>query len=87
MSKAASGCWMSSISPLVSARRAAFRGKPAQEAWQVTINTQHQFDLSALLPKQAWYVAIYAPDKDELMFTVPMVDRPKRGGTLHIVGQ
>ncbi len=50
-------------------------------AWQVSLGTRHQFDLSALLPKQASYIAIYA-DNDELMFTLPMVGRPKRGGTL-----
>jgi hypothetical protein len=52
-------------------------------SWQVTINTRHQFDLSALLPKGASYIAIYA-ENDELMFTLPMVARPKRTGTLNL---
>lgn len=52
-------------------------------SWQVAIATRHQFDLSALLPKGASYIAIYA-ENGELMFTLPMVGRPKRTGTLNL---
>src|SRR5260370_38765985 len=71
--------------PLGERQPCRFSWQTGPGAWQVVIHTQHQFDLSALLPKQASYVGIYSADNDELMFNLPMVHRPKGGVRRSIV--
>src|SRR5260370_13831783 len=73
--------------PLGERQPCRFSSQTGPGAWQAVIHTQHQFDLSALLPKQASYVCIYAANKDELMFTLPMAHQPKRRAVRHIICQ
>jgi hypothetical protein len=53
-------------------------------AWNVQLLTSHAFELHDL-SDAVWYVGIYADNKDkELMFTVPVIGRPRQVGRLLI---